>query len=272
MMPTTVEQINQIVDDTKVSKRTVDQLFTILKNDADGNCLFYSISQSLHGNQSKAGTYRKYVCDFYRTFDQDRTYPMDSLEEKIQLAMLGTEKTHAKIICKELKWAHYIDIIILAKLLNIKIIVFARNNELQSYSMGAFTTQTPKHIVYLHYNGRDHYEALIPKSVDTKRKRSTSRSKSPGSPTRKGTLSLKQNHTSKHTSPLARSKSPSLRKSNSPLDKFVHKKIHHVEFGNGTIESASGNKYEIKYNNGKHQHLVKQVVMNWATTGIIKIV
>lgn len=167
-MNTTLEQISQIVDDTQVSERTVNHLFTILQNGADGNCLFYSIHQSLHGNQSDGRTYRKMICDFYKTFDKKQTYPMDSLEEKIQIAMLGTPKTHAKKICTNFEFAHYIDVIILAKLLNIKILVFVRNNALKTYSVGSFATRAPEHIVYLHYNGVDHFEALVQSRVQSR--------------------------------------------------------------------------------------------------------
>ena len=42
-----LEEINNLTNDTSISSIVVEQLFDIIENPGRGNCLFYSLSQLL---------------------------------------------------------------------------------------------------------------------------------------------------------------------------------------------------------------------------------
>ena len=55
------------------------------------------------------------------------------------------------------------DLIVLVKLLKLKVIIFHKVNKV--YHCLPLSHPSPTVIVYLHYNGRDHYEAMILKTL-----------------------------------------------------------------------------------------------------------
>ena len=208
-MISSIDDINNLTTDMQISQAVVNTLFSIKKNGADGNCLFYSVSQSLHNNQSKAKNYRKLACDFYKKFDTTSQFSEDSLENKIKMSILGhvgEDENHSTEICKNLEYANYTDIFILADILKINIFIFHYID--RSCNIYPILNPNGSRNIYVKYNGVDHYEAMIPKkqptiptpsriktrgktpapSANSTRKRSpTPRSPTPRSPTPKST-------------------------------------------------------------------------------------
>ena len=164
-MPVNKDEIDQLQSDRTFTCHEIESLFNVINNGADGNCLFYSVSQQMVGNQSKAKEYRQMVCDFYKTFNTNRQYPSDSLEEKIQMSLIG-EESHKDQVCKNLDWAQSPDIYVLVKLLNIRIIIFNfLRDRVTATPYTAHPTAKNERTLYIKFNGTDHYEALNPKSL-----------------------------------------------------------------------------------------------------------
>ena len=69
---------------------------------------------------------------------------------------------HCIGICVFPEYAQMQDLIVLVKLLKLKVIIFHKVNKV--YHCLPLSHPSPTAIVYLHYNGRDHYEAMIPKT------------------------------------------------------------------------------------------------------------
>ena len=181
-MVLTIDDINNISEDTQftreeIDREVIDKLFLIKQNNADGNCLFESVSQCLHNNMSKSSKYRKLVCDFYKTFENRNIYPAGSFEETIFLALLvfnndnNDQTDHSIKICQNKIYVNTADIHILANKLKINIFIFfvKENIRIIPYLVPNSSTN-----IYLKYNGINHYEALLPISPPSPSKKTPS--------------------------------------------------------------------------------------------------
>lgn len=161
----TYDIIDDLNGEQSFPRAEVDALFMTQTNLADGNCLFYSVLQSLSPKMSKAhlldnaAKLRQRVCDFYATFDATQTYPSDSLEEKIAF-LVQLDNGHTSDICVDQEYAEMPDIFVLAHVLPLKIVLFHLVSE-SRYHVSVISNHLPKRTVYLRYNGVDHYEAFV---------------------------------------------------------------------------------------------------------------
>lgn len=163
--PVTYDTIDDLTEEQLFPSDVIDALFMRQKNGADGNCLFYSVLQSLLPTMSKnhlvsnAAVLRQRVCDFYTTFDENDTYPPDSLQQQIALSMMQDDG-HRTDICVDQEYAEMQDIFVLAHLMQLKIVLFHLIPS-KMYRVSVVTHHQPKRTVYLRYNGVDHYEAFV---------------------------------------------------------------------------------------------------------------
>ena len=216
---------------------TFNTLFAVLENGADGNCLFESIEQL--NNTFTHAKLRKQVCDYYKTFDTEQTYEDDSLEERLKIQMsvdnieyhatTGKElkRTHDKKICVNKTYAGMMDIFVIAMLLRSNIVLLNGNEE-DNFTVQPIKFANDAPIMFIKFNGVDHYEALNPKNPKTLnnatskkgRRRATSRSRSPkrSSSTKKHSSSTKKSSSStkKHSSLTKKHSSSTKKHSISP--------------------------------------------------------
>ena len=131
-MPQTLESIHRS-NDAVVPQRDVDALFRKLKNGADGNCFFYSLSQSLSSHEGKKGkpgeadVMREQICQLYRRFDRTKRYPDGSLEDRLVTALIGPEMDDASYTqqaCEDFEYVQTPEIIAAAMLYKIRIVLF----------------------------------------------------------------------------------------------------------------------------------------------------
>lgn len=164
-----------------ISKANFNKLFEILPAVDDGNCLFSSVEQlTVEYNLHEL---RQMVCDYYKTFDKYAEYPDESIKAKLQIQMMSDNepeeddedtRLHEEIICTEFKWAGVMDVIALADILNINIVLLIMGKS--GYTFQPFLNKKKYPTICVKFNGRDHFEPLLPK-FDSGSPRSSSRSK-----------------------------------------------------------------------------------------------
>jgi len=148
----------------------------LLLNKEDGNCLFESVEQQYdHPAEENAHLLRIQLFMFYRGFNFALEYPDDSLKQRLVLAhnfgdnedfdrkgrLLPTP--HTFNVREDRHYAGVMDIIALAIMLKRPVDLYTAVGE-TTYALSSFTdehtTGTP---LVLAYNGRDHFEAVVPK-------------------------------------------------------------------------------------------------------------
>jgi hypothetical protein len=167
-------EVHNISSEIHMSVDAINSLFNVLENPADGNCLFYAISQCLYnGSYTKHNEIRKKVCDFYKTFDFERDYPEGSLEYKLKMELLFDEDNHKKQVCKggtkNPVWGIGADITAIAILYKINIITFNLFvNNLNEYRVIPVKSPEFTKTIYIRLDAsigdEEHYEAMIPKN------------------------------------------------------------------------------------------------------------
>jgi len=167
-------EVHTISSEIQMSIDMVNSMFRNLENPADGNCLFYAVSQCLYnGNYAKHNEIRKKVCDFYKTFDFEREYPEGTLEYKLKMELLFDDDNHKKQVCKGGKqnpvWGIGADITAIAILYKINIITFNLFiNNLNEYRVIPVKSPEFTKTIYIRLDAsigdEEHYEALIPKN------------------------------------------------------------------------------------------------------------
>ena len=167
-------EVYNISSEIHMSVDMVNSLFNVLENPADGNCLFYAISQCLYnGSYAKYSEIRKKVCDFYKIFDFEREYPEGTLEYKLKMELLFDEDNHKKQVCKggtkNPVWGIGADITAISILYKVNIITFNLFiNNLNEYSV--IPVKSPEFVktIYIRLDAsigeEEHYEAMIPKN------------------------------------------------------------------------------------------------------------
>jgi len=160
------------MDENQIEKITKNELkqFTKKRNKADGNCLFYSVSQILYGDDTYHKEIRKEVCKFYKTFKQNS--PKNDVETAIAMSMIGDPtdndgKIHKETVCDNLKYANVTDIMIIGYIYHANINLYIPiNNDL--YAINTYKIHEPIMTMNILFNGRDHYEALLPAGSKSK--------------------------------------------------------------------------------------------------------
>jgi len=197
-------QITNILDEAKNSKGIVtkakfNKIFEILPAVDDGNCLFSSVEQLF--SHYDLHELRQLVCDYYKTFDKFGNYPENSIKAKLQIQMISDNQPefdddedfdenaqlHEQVICTDFEWAGVMDVIALADILNINIILMIMGK--QGYTVQPFLNKNKFNTICIKFNGKDHFEPLLPKfEVDNPRSSSSNKSRSSSSNSKKNAL------------------------------------------------------------------------------------
>ena len=214
------------------TKKEYNKAFHKIDNAGDGNCLFYAVE--MLDDRLDHKELRKYVCDYwkrmekyYNTVESDKKlketqkhyrYTHDKYELiKFTYDFIDSNgKEHKENICKNLVYASDTDIFLLAEVLRRPIIMYSYNKNTRKYvkydakEPGFFFEKntinsnpnynTP---IYLDFNGKDHFQSLIP--ID--KSPSVSKSPSPKSKIRKSPKTSSKTRKSSKTSSNTR-KSP----------------------------------------------------------------
>lgn len=191
---TTISLLQSYMVNNAIPDNTFDTLFTVLENNADGNCLFESVEQI--NDIFTHAQLRRLVCDYYKSFDKNKIYDNDSLENHLQIQMIGDntefhartgkelKRTHEKRICVSREYAGMMDIMVIAMILHSNIVLLIANEH--DYTVHPIKVANDAPIMFIKFNGINHYEALIPnagtlihngsgRSGSTKKHRSNSR-------------------------------------------------------------------------------------------------
>ena len=147
-----------------IPKRKFNTLFRILEVGDDGNCLFYSIEKL--NSKYDYDELRENVCEYYKQFDKSGNYPEDSLKAKLQIQMISDNEEddgtlHEDVICNDLEWGGIMDVIALADILKTNIVMCLMRKE--GYTIQPFMYKSSANTIFVKYNGRDHFEPLLPK-------------------------------------------------------------------------------------------------------------
>jgi len=147
-----------------ISKGKFKNLFIVGDVGDDGNCLFYSLE---YLTTHDATDLRKQVCEYYKKFDTNKEYPENSLKSQIKFNLMydnddANGTLHSKNICTNLKWAAVMDVVALAEILKINIILLSYVSDSKGYITQEFIHKDTADTVCIKYNGRDHFQPLIP--------------------------------------------------------------------------------------------------------------
>lgn len=154
------------------SSKQFGNLFRVVENAADGNCLFeameYLIDGSLytldHGLIT-AAEIREMVGQFYKEFDKDIEYPETTIEYRIKIGNIfdnfDEEMAHDYNIWNDKVWASMTDVLICSVLFSVNIDLWKYSPETDTYHVEKIRSQYnfPETISLL-YNGINHFEAL----------------------------------------------------------------------------------------------------------------
>jgi hypothetical protein len=166
-----------------LSEEDFESQFQIVRNNADGNCLFESMEHLLNFSEyefkygiTKSAKIRKMVSDFYKRFDRCIDYPESTVEYKIKMGVLFDNMdedglSHEDNILNDKVWASMTDVLICSLLFEMNIYLFVKNDsftfeeneviDVTTYEMSKIETQYDfKSTIYLLYSGGNHFEAL----------------------------------------------------------------------------------------------------------------
>lgn len=167
---TTISLLQSYMVNNTIPDNTFNTLFTVLENNANGNCLFESVEQI--NNIFTPAQLRRLVCDYYKSFDKEKIYDEDSLDGKLKIQMsvdnaefharTGKElkRLHEKRICVPKEYAGMMDIMVIAMILHSNIVLLIANEH--DFTVHPIKVANDAPIMFIKFNGINHYEALIP--------------------------------------------------------------------------------------------------------------
>lgn len=156
-----------------LTKSEFKRHFNIIKNDANGNCLFESISYLINNLPKKQKKLcqkdiRLLVHDFYKKFDRDIKYPDGTIEQSILLGLIfenqdedenGVYISHDINIINDMVWGSLIDILVCSVVLDVDINLYVYHGNDVRLEQIKFQYKN-KHTLNLLYNGLNHFESL----------------------------------------------------------------------------------------------------------------
>lgn len=190
-----LDEIISLLDQNKnthgiMPKKKFNTLFEILPAGDDGNCLFYSIEQL--NSRYNYSELRLALCEYYKDFDVYGDYPENSVKQKLQIQMISDNEEengtlHQDNICNDQEWGGIMDVIAITDILKINIFVMIMRKE--GYTVQSYIYRPTAKTIFIKYNGRDHFEPLLPKfdvkSPTSSGKSHTATAKSVSSETRR---------------------------------------------------------------------------------------
>ena len=164
-----VFDINDLQHEATMPKSEVTKLFHIEPNAAEGNCLFNSMGEVLFGDENKDIEIRAQVCNVYQIIDAlVADAPENDILQKIQLTMLADPvdddgRLHAESVCDDFVYGNMGDVLICSLLFECNIMLFSSNRK-SMFNITPLLNPNAKFTIYLKFNGKDHYEAMLPKN------------------------------------------------------------------------------------------------------------
>jgi hypothetical protein len=154
------------------SKRALNlnEVFHMKENKGGGDCLFRSMAQNIYDDESRHRAIRRDICNYYKKFDMQASYPENSLEYKLQITLICEEfdsnglridETTGECISKQNVWGGTAEILVMAILYRLNIIVVSAFDD-KRYSVIPYRGDSRKAPIFLYYNGENHYQSLTP--------------------------------------------------------------------------------------------------------------
>ena len=167
-----ISTLQKLSQNKQYSKRALNlnEVFNMKENSGGGDCLFRSIAQNIYNDESRHNTIRRDVCNYYKEFDMQASYPENSLEYKLQITLICEEfdsnglridETTGECISKQNVWGGTAEILVIAILYRLNIIVVSAFDD-KRYSVIPYRGDSRKAPIFLYYNGENHYQALTP--------------------------------------------------------------------------------------------------------------
>ena len=167
-----ISTLQKLSQNKQYSKRALNlnEVFNMKENSGGGDCLFRSIAQNIYNDESRHNTIRRDVCNYYKEFDMQASYPENSLEYKLQITLICEEfdsnglridETTGECISKQNVWGGTAEILVMAILYRLNIIVVSAFDD-KRYSVIPYRGDSRKAPIFLYYNGENHYQALTP--------------------------------------------------------------------------------------------------------------
>jgi hypothetical protein len=109
---------------------------------------------------------RNAVCEYYKSFNKTGNYPEKSIKYNLQMQMIADDEEddgtlHQNKICYDLEWGGIMDVIALTDILKINIVTMIMRKE--GYTVQPFVYKENAKTIFIKYNGKDHFEPLLPK-------------------------------------------------------------------------------------------------------------
>lgn len=192
-----LDELINLLDSVKnshgiIPKRKFNTLFEILHAHDDGNCLFYSIEQL--NSKYNFSELRNALCQYYKNFDKYGNYRENSIKQYLQIQMISDNEEedgtlHEDNICVDQEWAGIMDVIALTDILKTNIVMMIMRKE--GYTVQPYIYNDRAKTIFIKYNGKNHFEPLLPKfdikspSINYSSPKSESKPKSISSQTRR---------------------------------------------------------------------------------------
>lgn len=141
-----------------VYKNEIDILYKIIPNDSKGNCLFESISYGLYGSSNNHLQCRVNVCNYYKTYNPKN---INNTDLETRLSFNIDDDDHYIKVGNLSEWGQETDILVSSIIYKVIIVVFSSIKD-NMYHVLKYCPVGAIKIIYLRYNGYNHYEAMIP--------------------------------------------------------------------------------------------------------------
>ena len=153
-----------------VSVQSIRKKFDILENEADGDCLFRSMSQLFFDNEDGHDLIRSMIYDYYCSFDIEKDYNENSKEFMIKLSIITDsgcededELPHHINISKQGVWGNMTDILVASIVFDCDFIILKTIKGSKYTVLPIISKFGKKNIYHIRHVKNNHYEALINK-------------------------------------------------------------------------------------------------------------
>lgn len=159
-----------------LSRREFNTQYDIVRNNAEGNCLFESISYLINNLPKEDGEQDEFthedvrllVYDYYKEMDRDLKYPKESIENAVILGILYDNDDfndaneiipHDRNITNDRVWGSMTDLLICSIIFDVNINLYKKNGNEFILEKIKYQYKNNNTINIL-YNGINHFEAL----------------------------------------------------------------------------------------------------------------
>jgi len=164
--------IHALKEEKLYERKHIEPYFYFLPNQAQGDCLFESMSQLLYKNSEKTQSLRQEVADFYKSFDDSLEYPVNTIEDKIKLTLLAdpyddSGELHKTNIAKDNVFANLGDIFVLSKIHRCNILLLKQEG--MFYRVIPIKNKGGSVFYHIRMISDEHFEACLPVKINITR-------------------------------------------------------------------------------------------------------